>query len=82
MPKFAAANVVRDLIRVEIQIVEEVVGVNSELDLGVFAKYWHVGQAEGLGQCKIHILISRKVERVALRQERDWGSAVPKVVPL
>lgn len=36
--EIGAADVVRDVIRVEIQIVEDIVGVDAEFELGVFRR--------------------------------------------
>src|ERR1700691_1916740 len=61
-----AANVVRDHIRVEIQVVEQVEGIHSQFKPGVLAEHRHIRQAEALRQREIYVFISRKVERVAL----------------
>src|SRR5712664_317669 len=58
-------NVVHDAIRFEVQIIEHVIGINSELNLSVFAEHRDVRQAKGLGQRHIHVLVSRPGERVA-----------------
>src|SRR6266852_9566388 len=60
-----AANVSRDAIRLEVQIVEQVVGINPEFNPGAFAEYGHLGQAKGLGQRHVHVPVSRPGERVA-----------------
>src|SRR5580704_4592256 len=62
----AVANVVRDRVRVEVQIVEQVVRIHSQFYPGAFAEHRRLGQAKSLGQRQVHALISRKVERIAM----------------
>ena len=46
----SVVNVVRDVIRVKVHIIEQVVGIDSELNLGVLAEDRHVGQSERFGE--------------------------------
>src|SRR5882672_2206740 len=60
------ANVVRDSGRVEVQIVEQVVDIDSQLNPGAFTQDRCFGQAKGLRQSQVHPLISGEVERIAV----------------
>src|SRR2546429_5304071 len=66
LAEVSVGNVIRNIIRVEVQIVEQVEGVNSELKLSAFAEHRHVRQAKGFGQRHIHVPVSRAVEPVAM----------------
>ena len=51
---------------VEVQIVEYVVGIDSQFNPGVLAKYGRFGQAKGLHERQVQSLVFRKVERIAM----------------
>src|SRR5260370_8074599 len=55
-------NVVHDPGWVEVQIVEQVVGINAEFKLGVFAKHRYIRQPKGLAPRHIHVPVSLHVE--------------------
>jgi hypothetical protein len=50
VPKVRVGNVVRDTGRAEVQVVEHIVGIKTELKSGVFAEYGRFEQAKALGQ--------------------------------
>src|SRR3977135_3569414 len=65
----------------EIQVVEQVKEIGTELELGAFTEDFHVGESEGLAQGCVDIKISRSRECIALhtRRTRDRtgrGSAI------
>src|SRR5580700_4698784 len=49
----------------EVQVIEEVEGIDTELDSRVFAKDRHLGKAEGFCDGAVEILIAGAIERVA-----------------
>lgn len=59
-----SADVVRDLARVKVQILEYVIGIRNS-NLAPSPKHPIVRQAETLGQRQINVLVSGKIERVA-----------------
>src|SRR5260370_16860508 len=58
-------NVVHDPGWVEVQIVEQVLGINPEFKLTVFANHRYIIQAKVLRQRPIHVPVARPVEGVA-----------------
>jgi len=65
-------------VRVEVQIVEQVVGIDAELNPGVFAEHRRFGQAKGLGQRKVQPTACTKiragyVERLIWRRRVSEG---------
>src|SRR5579859_1245881 len=84
LAEVGVGNVVRDASRVEVQIVEQVVGVNAELKFSVFTEHRHVRQTEGLGQRHVHVPVSRAGERVATyaglwKRGSEVGAAIGSV---
>src|SRR6266849_3546975 len=57
-----AANVSRDAIRLEVQIVEQVVGINPEFNPGAFAEYGHLGKrGSGVATAKRSVAWKREI---------------------
>src|SRR6185437_10616030 len=57
LTKVRGRNVVRNVIGIEVQAVEDVVGIEPEFDLGVLAEYGHIGQSEGLSEGHVQVFI-------------------------
>ena len=58
-------NVSHDAGGDEVEVVEEVKGVGTDLQPGVLAEDWHFGQAEGFCKASIERFISRAIPRVS-----------------
>ena len=66
-----SADGVIDLSRVQVQVVEYVVGIEPQFELRAFAQNRSFGQAESFRDCQVNVFVPREIERIPL-DSRRW----------